>query len=103
MLAGGSQVTLSAGRTGQCWDNALSEPFFASIKGELPGLQAWPTATWPAGGIVAPGCTAPSDTAAPPISKKQQDQEGSVTKRSALSVKAGQPHDAERRCSDAKL
>jgi transposase InsO family protein len=36
-------VTLSHGRTGQCWDNALSESFFASIKGELLDLQAWPT------------------------------------------------------------
>jgi len=36
-------VTLSHGRTGQCWDNALAESFFASIKGELLDLQAWPT------------------------------------------------------------
>jgi transposase InsO family protein len=36
-------VTLSLGRTGQCWDNALSESFFASLKGELIDLQAWPT------------------------------------------------------------
>jgi transposase InsO family protein len=42
-LASGYEVKLSHGRTGQCWDNALSESFFASIKGELPGLQAWPT------------------------------------------------------------
>ena len=27
----------------QCWDNALSESFFASIKGELLDHQAWPT------------------------------------------------------------
>jgi putative transposase len=26
-------VTLSTGRTGQCWDNALAESFFASLKG----------------------------------------------------------------------
>lgn len=42
-LAGDCQVTLSAGRTGQCWDNALAESFFASIKGELLDLQTWPT------------------------------------------------------------
>lgn len=42
-LASGQAVTLSHGRTGQCWDNALSESFFASIKGELLDLQAWPT------------------------------------------------------------
>ena len=42
-LASECEVTLSAGRTGQCWDNALAESFFASIKGELLDLQAWPT------------------------------------------------------------
>jgi len=42
-LASGCEVTLSHGRTGQCWDNALSESFFASIKGELLDVQAWPT------------------------------------------------------------
>jgi putative transposase len=42
-LASDCQVTLSVGRTGQCWDNALAESFFASIKGELLDLQAWPT------------------------------------------------------------
>jgi Integrase core domain len=42
-LAAGSGVTLSLGRTGQCWDNALSESFFASLNGELIDLHAWPT------------------------------------------------------------
>ena len=42
-LASDHAVTLSHGRTGQCWDNALSESFFASIKGELLDHQAWPT------------------------------------------------------------
>jgi transposase InsO family protein len=42
-LAGDCEVTLSLGRTGQCWDNALSESFFASLKGEPIDLQAWPT------------------------------------------------------------
>ena len=42
-LASECAVTLSHGRTGQCWDNALAESFFASIKGELLDLQAWPT------------------------------------------------------------
>jgi transposase InsO family protein len=37
------EITLSHGRTGQCWDNALAESFFASIKGELLDLQPWPT------------------------------------------------------------
>jgi transposase InsO family protein len=30
-------------RKGQCWDNALAESFFASLKGELTDNQAWPT------------------------------------------------------------
>jgi transposase InsO family protein len=42
-LAGDYQVMLSLGRTGQCWDNALAESFFGSLKGELIDLQAWPT------------------------------------------------------------
>jgi putative transposase len=42
-LAADGGVTLSLGRTGQCWDNALSESFFASLKGELTDHQAWPT------------------------------------------------------------
>ena len=36
------QVVLSLGRTGQCWDNALAESFFASLKGELTDLRPWP-------------------------------------------------------------
>ena len=42
-LAGDCQVTLSVGRKGQCWDNALAESFFSSLKGELTDNQAWPT------------------------------------------------------------
>ncbi len=42
-FASDCDVTLSLGRTGQCWDNAVSESFFASLKGELIDLQAWPT------------------------------------------------------------
>ena len=42
-LAGDCQVSLSVGRKGQCWDNAVAESFFASLKGELTDLQAWPT------------------------------------------------------------
>jgi transposase InsO family protein len=43
VLAGDCQVELSVGRTGQCWDNALAESFFASIKGELIDTRPWPT------------------------------------------------------------
>jgi putative transposase len=42
-LAGDLEVTLSTGRTGQCWDNALAESFFASLKGECLDHQPWPT------------------------------------------------------------
>jgi transposase InsO family protein len=43
LLAGELAVRLSTGRTGQCWDNALAESFFASLKGECLDLQPWPT------------------------------------------------------------
>ena len=42
-LAEDCEVTLSVGRTGQCWDNALAESFFSSLKGELIDTRAWPT------------------------------------------------------------
>ena len=42
-LADDLEVTLSTGRTGQCWDNALAESFFASLKGECLDHQPWPT------------------------------------------------------------
>jgi transposase InsO family protein len=42
-LADDCQVTLSVGRTGQCWDNALAESFFSSLKGELIDERSWPT------------------------------------------------------------
>jgi transposase InsO family protein len=43
LLAGDLEVILSTGRTGQCWDNALAESFFASLKGECLDQQSWPT------------------------------------------------------------
>jgi transposase InsO family protein len=36
-------VTLSLGRKGECWDNAVSESWFASFKNELIDTRPWPT------------------------------------------------------------
>jgi transposase InsO family protein len=42
-LAAELGVTLSFGRKGQCWDNAVSESWFATFKNELIYTRAWPT------------------------------------------------------------
>ncbi|MFE3177715.1 IS3 family transposase [Amycolatopsis sp. NPDC059090] len=42
-LARELDVRLSVGRKGECWDNAVAESFFATIKTELLDRQAWPT------------------------------------------------------------
>jgi transposase InsO family protein len=44
-LAAAQGVRLSNSRRGQCWDNAVAESFFATIKTELIHRQAWPTRT----------------------------------------------------------
>ena len=36
-------VARSMGRTGVCWDNALAESIFATLKNELIYTRAWPT------------------------------------------------------------
>lgn len=36
-------VRLSVGRKGQCWDNAVAESFFATLKNELINRRTWPT------------------------------------------------------------
>jgi transposase InsO family protein len=42
-LADDLDVRLSVGRKGQCWDNAVAESFFATIKAELIDRRGWPT------------------------------------------------------------
>jgi transposase InsO family protein len=42
-LAARHGIRLSVGRRGQCWDNAVAESFFATIKTELLHRQPWPT------------------------------------------------------------
>jgi putative transposase len=36
-------ITCSMSRVGDCWDNAVAESFFATLKVELIHRQAWPT------------------------------------------------------------
>jgi putative transposase len=42
-LARRNGVVISVGRKGECWDNAVAESFFATIKRELVDTRAWPT------------------------------------------------------------
>jgi transposase InsO family protein len=42
-LAKDNGVVLSVGRKGECWDNAVAESFFATIKRELIETRTWPT------------------------------------------------------------
>ncbi len=41
----GSSVVQSLSRPRQCWDNAVAESFFATLKQELVYRQSWPTRT----------------------------------------------------------
>ena len=36
-------ITRSMGRTGVCWENAMAESFFATLKPELHYRRVWPT------------------------------------------------------------
>jgi putative transposase len=38
-----SGISRSMGSVGQCWDNAVAETFFATLKKELVYRQSWPT------------------------------------------------------------
>jgi len=42
-LARANGVILSVSRKGECWDNAVAESFFATIKRELISDRSWPT------------------------------------------------------------
>ncbi len=42
-LARQNGVVLSIGRKGECWDNAVAESFFATIKRELIYTRSWST------------------------------------------------------------
>jgi putative transposase len=42
-LAAELGVALSIGRKGECWDNAVSESWFATFKNELVHTRSWPT------------------------------------------------------------
>ena len=42
-LATDHGILLSLGRKGECWDNAVAESFFATIKRELIDRRPWPT------------------------------------------------------------
>ncbi|MFI1386337.1 IS3 family transposase [Embleya sp. NPDC020886] len=43
LLASEFGIRLSVGRTGQCWDNALAESFFATLKNDLGADRRWPS------------------------------------------------------------
>jgi putative transposase len=42
LLAADHDVRLSVGRTGSCWDNALAESWFSSLKTECIDRRTWP-------------------------------------------------------------
>jgi transposase InsO family protein len=102
-LADDLAVILSSGRTGQCWDNALAESFFASPKRRVPRPAA----------LAHPSGRPPRDRGVHRLVQRHPAAQrpwlrdprrirdrhpqggphaGSLTEPPALSVKAGQPH-----------
>ena len=95
-------VRLSVGRTGQCWDNALAESFFATIKRELLGTAAWPSRAAARTAIfdfierlvqLAPTAQQPRL----PQPRRIRDRTRSLTTTPMVSVKAEQAHSTIRR------
>ncbi len=91
-LAKENGVVLSLSRKGECWDNAVAESFFASIKGELIDRRPWPTIAalhravfdWIEGWSRPVGCTAPSATSAPPGTKLSSTKTPATTRHNQL-------------------
>jgi transposase InsO family protein len=85
-LAADLMVTLSTGRTGQCWDNALAELFFASLKGECldqqpgrpeprPAAPPWSTSPGTTAlDSTAPWATGPPTSSRPPPTSKSSSR-----------------------------
>ena len=99
-LARANGVVLSVGRKGECWDNAVAESFFATIKRELidrargrhgPDFEAASSSTSRAG-TTRDACTRRSATSAPPNTKHdfQRRPSGGMINTTNLSVKPGQ-------------
>jgi transposase InsO family protein len=101
-LARANDVVLSVGRKGECWDNAVAESFFATIKRELIDTRAWPSRAGLRRAVfeyiegwynTRRGCTRPSVTSAPPNTKvsnptptvRQHDQHKQPVRRTGSS------------------